>query len=309
MSENQIQEELLNEEKSLDQKIEERRAPLFAEFTKSRKISNILTIVILVIACGGMYLITGEAAWMKALGWGLLVLGLAAMIVYYMTNKKKFEQNTKDYIKFVGETLNDATFENKKFKNIEVTENKIEINDIAGNGAYNEIVRVASRNVSKGDYAGLDFSFAEIAFFKNGPKKGQQQTLFVGKYIDAVNSIKLPNNIVIEIQGKEPMDLPNGVENRAKLFEEGKITIYGDEGVDLKTTLGEQFYSAVKKLPVEEHFLNLVISIWEGHTFVFMSYDDAVVAMPFDKQFNKEAFDSFTADLDRVFKTISVLGK
>jgi len=309
MLENQIENEIISEDKSLTTLIEEKRAPLYKEFGKSRKISNILTIVILIIACGGMYLLSAGETWMTILGWGILLLGVAAMVLFYVFSKKRFEQHTKEYVAFVANAISDSTFKNKNFKNLETTSNKIEVNDLAGNGAYSDIIRVASRNVTNGEYSGLRFSFADIAFFRKGQKKNTSLTSFVGKYINVFNSLKMNGNIVIEIQGKEPMDLPNGVDDKNVLVNDEKITIYGPEGTDPKEVLGQQFYSSLKKLPVEEHFLNLVISVWEGRTFVFMSYDDAVVAMPFDKAFNSQAFDAFTNDLEAVFKSVSLLGK
>jgi len=309
MANEKLETELLNEEKPFDVQIEEKRAPLFQEFSKSRKVSNTLTIVVLIIACAGMYLITNEALWMKLLGWGLLLAGLAGMIVFYFKSKKGFEAHTKEYVRFVGETLTKETFRNEKFKNIETTENKVEVNDLNGNGAYTDIVRVASRSITNGEYSDIKFSFAEIAFFKQGPKKGQSTTAFVGKYINADNNLKLADNIVIEMAGEKPMDLPNGVEGKSVLFNEENITVYGPEGTDLKSAIGQEFFANVKKIPIKDHLLNLCFSISEGRTLVFMSYDDAVVSMPFDKGFDAQAFNSFVDDFDLVFKTISLLGK
>lgn len=297
-------------EKSFDVLIEEKRAPLYKTFQTSRKISNILTFVILAVSIGGMYLVTGSQAWMPILGWCLLGAGVAGMLAFYFLSKRRFDGKTKEYISFVNEIVTKETFSNANFSDIEVTEGKIEIDGVAGNGVYTNIVRVASRNIIKGKYDDVSFKFAEAALFKRDEgKKQPTSACFVGKYFETENNIKFGGNIVINIAREEPVDVPNALDNRAKLYTDDGLTIYGDEGCDFRAVIGEKFLGSIKKIKAEKHLLNLALSIWEGHTFVFMSYDDDVIALPFDKPFNPSAFKSFVDDLNRVFDVIKLLGK
>lgn len=297
--------------KTFDVLIEEKRAPLYKKFLVSKKISNYLTIAILIIAIFGMYLVTGSEIWMPILGYSLLGVGVIAMFLYYFLSKKTFDQSTKDYIEFVNESLNKETFENKKFSNITVTETKVEINDVANNGVYKDIVRVASRNVISGKYDNNDFNYAEIAIFKSvgNAKKQSATAAFVGKYFEIINSIKFDGNIVINISKEEPVDVINAVDEKKVLYDQDGVAVYGDEGTDFRKVLGEEFFGTFKKIKAENHLLNLAISIWEGHTFVYMSYDDDVIALPFDKKFNVEAFRSFVEDLNKTFAAVNLLGK
>ena len=297
-------------EKSFDVLIEEKRAPLYKAFQTSRKISNILTFAILAISIAGMYLITSQATWMNILGWSLLGVGVAGMLAFYFLSKKRFDAKTKEYIEYVNDVITKETFKNEKFNDINVTNDKIEVDAVAGNGVYTNIVRVASRNIINGKYDGVSFKFAEAALFKREEGKKQPTVAaFVGKYFEAENNIKFGGNIVINIAREEPVDAPNALDNRAKLYTDDGLTIYGDEGCEFRDVIGEKFLGAVRKLKAEKHLLNLAFSIWEGHTFVFMSYDDDVIALPFDKACNPEAFKSFVKDLDNVFDVIKLLGK
>ena len=297
-------------EKSFDVLIEEKRVPLYKTFLVSKKISNILTFVILAISIGGMVLITGQQAWMPIVGWCLLGLGIVAMLVFYFVNKKGFDKKTKEYIEFVNATMNKATFADAAFSDIQVTDGKIEVDGVAGNGVYTNIVRVASRNIINGKYDDISFKFAEAALFKREEGKKQPTTAaFVGKYFEAENSIKFGGNIVINISREEAVDAPNALGARATLYTDGGLTVYGDEGCDYRSVIGEKFLGGLKKIKAENHLLNLALSIWEGHTFVFMSYDDDVIALPFDKPCKPEAFNSFVVDLKKVFNVIKLLGK
>ena len=296
-------------EKSFDVLIEEKRAPLYKTYQTSRKISNILTFVILAVSIGGMYLITGQQPWMPILGWCLLGAGVVGMLAFYFLNKRRFDKTTKEYIEFVNTTLNNATFADSAFSDIQVTDGKIEVESIAGNGVYTNIVRVASRNIINGKYDDVSFKFAEAALFKREEGKKQPTVAaFVGKYFEAENNIKFGGNIVINIAREEPVDVPNALDTKAKLYTDDGLTIYGDEGCDFRAVIGEKFLGSVRKLKAEKHLLNLAFSIWEGHTFVFMSYDDDVIALPFDKPCNPEAFKSFVVDFKKVFNVIKLLG-
>ena len=297
-------------EKSFDVLIEKKRAPLYKTFQTSRKISNILTFVILAISIVGMYLITNQATWMVVLGWSLLGVGVAGMLAFYFLSKRRFDNKTKEYIEYVNDVITKETFKNEKFSDINVTDGKIEVDGVAGNGVYTNIVRVASRNIINGKYDDISFKFAEAALFKREEGKKQPTVAaFVGKYFEAENDIKFGGNIVINIAREEPVDVPNALGDRTKLYTDDGLTIYGDEGCDFRAVIGEKFLGSIKKIKAEKHLLNLALSIWEGHTFVFMSYDDDVIALPFDKPCNPEAFKSFVDDLNRVFDAIKLLGK
>ncbi len=301
---------VLDGEKSFDVLIEEKRAPLYNSFLKSRKISNGLTFGVLAFSVAGMILVSNTELWMKILGFGLLGASIVAMLLFYFLNKKRFDGATKEYINFINDVLNKETFKDPNFKDISVTDGKIEVDAVAGNGVYTNIVRVASRNIINGSYEDISFKFAECALFKKEEGKKQPTVAaFVGKYFEAENSIKFGGNIVINISRSEPVDAPNALGDKSKLYDEDGVAVYGDEGADFRAVIGEQFLGNVRKLKAENHLLNLVFSIWEGHTFVFMSYDDDVIALPFDKPLKPEAFNSFVGDLKKVFNTLKFLGK
>ena len=302
-----VEEVKAEETKPFDVLIEEKREPLFKEFKNSKKISNILTFAVLALTIAGMVLVSGPLAW---LGWTLLGVGLVAMIVFYFFNKKYFEQHTREYLEFVNNVFNEQTFKDPKFSEIVVNEAKVEVADLENNGVYENIVRVASRNLINGKFDDVNFKYAEVAIFTRGQNKKQPQvTSFVGKYFQAENKLSINGNFVINISRETPIDAPNALEGRAVLFNADGVKVYGDEGADFRAALGEDFFGKIKKIPAERHLLNLAISISAGQTKVFMSYDDDVIAMPFDKPANAEAFGTFTQDLKKVFETVKILGK
>lgn len=296
--------------KTFDAEIEEKRTAIYKEFQTSRKVGNFLTVLILIISIGSMILISGAYPWMPILGWSLLGAGVIGMIAFYLLSKKKFESHTMEYIAFVYNTLNKQTFSDDVYSDIEETPNKVEIKDFDGNGVYTNIVKVASRNIINGKYYGNSFKFAEAAIYKKLEGKKQGMTCaFVGKYFEIENTIKLDGSIVINIGREKLIDEPNAVANRTTLYSQDGITIYGDEGVDFRSIVGNEFVGKLKKISVEKHLMNCAISVFGGRTIVFMSYDDDVIAMPFDKPLKPEAFNMFVDDLKNIFGVVSCLGK
>lgn len=305
-----VEAEVVDSGKDFDVLIEEKRDPLYKSFLKSKKVSNFLTFGVLGMVIAGMILVPNEAMWMKILGWSLLGAGMVAMLLFYFLSKRTFDGKTREYISFVNATINQKTFSNEKFENIDITDGKIEVDGVAGNGVYKNVVRVASRNVIKGSYEGINFQFAEAALFKRDEGKKQPTTAaFVGKFIDVTNELNFAGNIVINISREEPVDAPNALDDKKLLYNEDGVAVYGDENCKFRDIIGEHFFGNVKKIKAANHLLNLAFSFWAGHTFVFMSYDDDVIALPFDKPINKDAVNSFVDDLEKVFNVVKLLGK
>lgn len=310
-----MENEVLKEEKKevektpIDKAIESQRVPLFNLYKKSKIASNFLTVFVLISAIAAMILITSQNLVLEIIGWVLVVAGASSMILYNILGRKKFEKNTRTSIAEIARLMNEGSFENENFKNVVVSDNKLELDDVTGNGAYVDIFRVASRHVCTGEYSSTRFTFAETAFMKKGEKKQPDISLFVGKYIDVLNKLTFKGNVIINSVGEKPIDPLNGLEGKTKLFEEDNFSIYGDPDFDYKKELGEQFINRVRKIKIQDHLLNFAISIWEGHTFVFLSYDDDVIAIPFDKPFNLEAFDCYRKQLVETFEALKYLGK
>jgi len=55
--------------------------------------------------------------------------------------------------------------------------------------------------------------------------------------------------------------------------------------------------------------MNINCVVWGGHTAVYLSYDDPVISIPFDKPFNKDPQEHYKNDLEKIMKIISILNK
>lgn len=294
------------EEKPYDVLIEDARKNLYKQYATSRKISNILMFVIVAAIVGVMFLIMSNNDILRIVGYavgGLLVVG---MILYYVLNRKKFPNKVKDYVALVSTKINERMFESKSFSDLKFdNEEKLAMDDLIADGIYAEATGINSRNVAHGKFDGRTFLYGEAALLRPSTRKQQVPPLFVGRYISLTNDLKFDGRIVLNFKNpKEPLDLPNAVSDLVTLEEKEDFVVYGAEGLDYRKIINNEVLSKLRKIVIKEHLLNVNIVFWSGHTAAYLSYDDAIMSVPFDKAFDKAGFEQSFADLLTCFEAI-----
>ena len=303
----ELEETPSEEAKSYDALIEEARLDLFNTYTKSKRISNIIMIAVVIAICGIMFLIISNDAVLKIIGYSLLGVLVAGMILYYVLTRKKLPNKIKSYVPFVMKTLNDRTFSHQGFSSIESNEEeKLAMDDLVGDGVYADANSINSRNVVRGTYNGHHFLYAEAALMRPSSKKQQVPPLFVGRYISIPNQLKFDGRFVLSFKNpKQPLDLPNAVSDLKVLEDKDDFSVYGPEDSNYHNVLNNKTLSSFKRLQIEGHLLNVNVVFWAGHTAAYLSYDDAILSVPFDKKFDKEAFEKSFEDLMICFNAMT----
>ena len=96
---------------------------------------------------------------------------------------------------------------------------------------------------------------------------------------------------------KQPLDLPNAISDLKVLEEKDDFCVYGPENSNYHDVINSKVISLFKKLQIEGHLLNVNVVFWGGHTAVYLSYDDSILSVPFDKAFDKDGFEKSIDDL------------
>ena len=295
------------EEKSYDKVVEEARKELYKSYTMSRRISNILMFVVVGAIVGIMFLIINNNQVLKIVGYSLAGALLIGMVLYYVLNRKRFPNKTKEYVALVARTMNNEMFKNQEFAEIASDpEEKLALDDLVGDGVYNEATGVNSRNVVRGTYKKHHFLYAEAALTRPSTRKQQVPPLFVGKYISAPNNMKFDGRFVVVIKNpKEPLDLPNAISDLAVLEDKDEFMVYGPEGASYRDVINNKVISQLKKLQIGGHLLNANVVFWSGHSAAYVSYDDTIMSVPFDKPLDKAGFDQSFKDLLACFNALT----
>ena len=306
--ENEVVEEKPAEEaKTYDVIIEDARQELFKSYAKSRRISNILMFAVVGAIVGIMFMIISENDVLKIVGYSLAGALIVGMILYYVLTRKNLPNKVQKYVPFVMKTLNDRMFSMQGFSGIQNDpEEKLKMDDLVGDGVYVEANGINSRNVVRGVYNGHHFLYAEAALTRPSTKKQQVPPLFVGRYISVPNQIKFDGRFIFVFKNpKQPLDLPNAITDLSVLEEKDEFAVYGPENANYHDIINNKIISQFKKLQIEGHLLNVNVVVWGGHTAVYLSYDDAILSVPFDKPFDKDGFEKSLDDLVICLKAMS----
>ena len=307
LEEKQVAEEPAEEAKTYDVIIEDARQDLYKAYAKSRRISNILMFAVVIAICGIMFLIISNNQVLKIVGYCLAGALVVGMVIYYVLNRKKLPNKVKGYVPFVMKTLNEKMFSIEGFSEIKNDpEEKLQMDDLVGDGVYAEANNINSRNVVRGVYNGHHFLYAEAALTRPAQKKQQVPPLFVGRYVSVPNQIKFDGRFVFNFKNpKQPLDLPNAINDLKVLEEKDDFVVYGPENANYHDIIDNKILSQFKKIKIEGHLLNANVVFWGGHTAVYLSYDDSILSVPFDKPFDKDGFEKSLDDLVICFKAMS----
>ena len=96
-----------------------------------------------------------------------------------------------------------------------------------------------------------------------------------------------------------------------KTYSEGRVSphidfvIYGKEGAKFEKDLGKDFLNNLKSVVCTGILLNVNVVFWSGHSAAYISYDDTIMSVPFDKPLDKAGFDQSFKDLLVCFNALT----
>ena len=304
-----MSDELINENESVEEQpaeearpynevIEEARKDLYKAYSTSRKVSNILMIVVVAAIAGIMFLIISNNQILKIVGYCLAGALVVGMILYYVLNRKKLPNKIKEYVPFVMKLINDQMFSSPEFKDLKNNpEEKLAMDDLIGDGVFKDATGINSRNIVRGTYKGHHFLYAEAALTRPSSRKQQVPPLFVGKYLSVPNQMKFDGRFIFTFKNpKSPVDLPNNIEDLALLEDKEDLAVYGPQDANYHDVIDNKVLAQLRKLKIEGHLLNVNVVFWGGHTAIYLSYDDPILSVPFDKEFDKAAYEQTFED-------------
>ncbi len=294
-----------------DEIVEQARIDINNKYRKSRMKSNISMAISFVLIVGAFVLIMIKNGLCNIIGYALGGATLVGMIVYYFINKSKFPNEVKDYIKVVVNALNGHVFKHGDYQELTTDpSDKLDVTDFLSEGVYKEMTRLSSRNVVNGTYLKRSFKVADVAL--GTQIKKQQKNIFVGKYINYMNDLHFEGRYVVVSRNEDEtkrVDVPNNIDDLEVLEESESFAIYGPKGSNYKEDLGTKFISMLKSIKLSEELLGFTVVIWAGHSAAYLSYTDAIIALPFERPFSKEAYDRYTSQQLELLNALNALVK
>ena len=285
--------------------VEEKRTKLFKKYQANRKFSNIIMVAVVACLILSFVFIAQKNQAMNIAGFIVMGVTVVGLLSYYIATKNKFPNQTKEYISEISMLMNEHVFKDDRFKRmITNAQTKIALEDIIADKVYDSPTDIGSRNVCEGHFNDSRFKVAEVALYKVKNRK-ERDTLFVGKYISLDNDLKLDGRVIINLKGEKGLDVPTDINDLTKVEEDGNWSVYANEGFQLNSILTSKTISRIKKMKIVNNLLNVNICLWGGHTAVYLSYDDPVISLPFDKPFEAAGLDQYRDNLVEVLSALT----
>lgn len=273
------------------EKVEQERHNIFAVYKKSRLINNIITAAVVVVFILAIVFFTQFPTWGKIAGGVIIGVALVGMVVYYILTRNKFPDTTKKYIRTFMIEADNYVFDDENMHEQKLYYEKRYANsDALTDRIYKDVIDTASRNIVAAKFKEEPFECGEYALYKAGAKKYQKAVLFVGKYLRLKNKLHFEDRYVIRILGEKDSDTPNDIDDLVVLSEQNRFMIYGKEGADFERDLGKELIDNLKSIECNGALLGVNLVFWAGNTSVYLSYDDSIVAIPFDHEINPASY-------------------
>lgn len=295
-----------NEQQPLQGVVDAQRKGLFSLYRKTQKMSNIIMAIAVTCFVASFIMIVQKNKALTIIGWCLIAICFVGMVVFYILTKNKYPDASKKYFKIFWKSTNEYLFFDNKFTDCQIdTDKKYVISDVLADRVYKDVIDSASRNIVFGNYNGQPFTFGELAYYKAGERKRSKEVIFVGRRLEMMNNLHFQDRYIINIKGSNPTDLPTDIEDLTLLKDENGLTIYGPSNGNIEKDLGKGIFKSLERIKCVEPLLNLNIVFWPGHTIAYMSYDDSIVAIPFDKAIDLNSYATLKGDIKDMFELIA----
>ena len=284
--------------------VEEERNKVVSQNKLSSRLSTVSILVVLALSITGIFLLQV----VPVVSYVLMGVAVVSLITFSIVIKRIVKPDVQGYIVRASNAINEYVFADNRFQNMKYDPtDKLQLEDIANDGAFEGLVRVASRNVCEGTFEDRSFKVCETAFFK-APQGRRQVPAFIGKYIALTNNLHFEGRVIIISKGETDADIPDGIADLVQLDANEKFFIYGPNENALKE-IDKKFIKAIKDIEVKGHFMNLTVILWAGRTIIYASYDDPTITLPFYEKYQEDTAVKYRENLVDILTACQIINR
>lgn len=293
-------------EKPFNELVEEKRKNIFVTYKKARTKSNIIMIAVVIVFVVSIVLAVNNQQWGMIVGGCLIGATLVFLIVNYILTRNTFPNTTREYIKYFMHNSDNYLFNSNDISEAKLFfEKRYTLADVLADRCYSDVIDCVSRNIVEGKYKGKEFNCGELAFYRAGERKHTKHVVFVGRYLSIPNNLHFEDRYIINIRGEKETDLPTDISDLVELSSQNRFVVYGKEGSNFEKDLGKDFLNNLKSIDCGGALLNVNVVVWAGHTACYLSYDDSIVAIPFDKAIDPNSYTQLKKNLNDILEIVS----
>lgn len=237
---------------------------------------------------------------------GMLVGALALTILFTVFARKYIRQKMNAYFNLYYKNINDFVFGDIASDLQAQFPGKIQSDAFLDNNLYKDVVDVGSRGLTEFVYNKVPVAVADAAAQIRKDKR--LYPAFVGKYLYAGASYKYDDPLYIYFKGDKRALPPTNLDGVKVVSEDKKMIIYS-ENKEWKKVINSDVKKILTSIEMNKELVDLSISLQKGRIFVCMGYDDPLMVLPLQQQFDPKPTEIFKKDVVKVLKLIEEFNK
>ena len=280
------------------QNIEDERVLFLNKYRSGNRLKSILFFLVMFLMVATFIIIpnVGQgASWQLPTMISIAVVLLVGVLVYSYLTRKKMQQQMREYFSVFYGNMNQFVFSSKSFDKV-VFENpgKIEDHLFLDSNLYKDVLEVRSRGATTFEFEHKPMLVCDCAGSVKAYKR--VQPIFVGKYLVTGNKYDGKEPIYIYIKGDQRALPPTNLEEVKVVKDDKVMSIYTNNSIWEKT-LTPSVMKIVNSLKPNKELVDIAISIQPGTTYIALGYDDPLMVVPLDRQFDQGPVKIYKKDI------------
>ena len=243
----------------------------------------------------------------QGLSLGICIAAAAIMIIYSVVTKRMMNTKMRKYFNFYYKKVNENAFDQEGFADAVLQEpGKIDLQFFRDCNLYKDVVDVGSRGLTEFTYHGIPMRIVDCAGNIKDDKR--MRPVFVGKLLHCATKYLGEQSIVIYFKGDERALPPTNV-SELKVIEDNEKYIIYSNSAEAKKVVKPAIKKMLDGIKMNKFLVDLSISMHDGKIFVLFGYDDPIMVLPLQYQFDPKPNEQFKKDLAEVLKVVEALNK
>ena len=291
--------------------IELERQSFFKTFRIHNTLKWVITVVCIVALIVGLIVIPNAIPDNENLKTALMLVICIVAVVgtfgYSAFCKRYINSKMRRYFNFYYRKTAEFAFDQEGFGEPVVQEpGKIDIDFFKETNLYKDIISVGSRGLTEFSYNGIPMRIVECAGnIKDGAR---ERPVFVGKLLHCAGKYLGEQAIVVYFKGNDRALPPTNI-TELKIIEDNEKYIVYSNSPEVKKIINKDIKKIMNTIDMNEYLVDLAISMHDGKLFVCFGYDDPLMVLPLQNQFNPKPNEQYKKDLGSVIKLVEALNK
>lgn len=235
-----------------------------------------------------------------------LVVALAGTILYSVFTRKDIQKRMHAYFDLYYQNVNRFVFDEIAENIVPQFPGKIDPQTFNDNLLYKDVVDVGSRGLTEFEYKKIPTAVVDCAAQIRQEKR--IVPVFVGKYIFAASNYKYDEGLYIYFKGDKRALPPTNLGNIHVVQEDKKMIIYSNNK-DWKKIINADVKKILSSIEMNKELVDLSISLQKGRVFICMGYDDPLMVLPLQNQFDPKPTRIYKEDVKHVLPLIEEFNK